>query len=233
MPNNPKNIVIVHDNEPFTTSLAISEGVGLDHKIVIRLVRKYKTDFEEFGRVNFQSSPFKTEGGIQQREIAELNEDQATYLITLFKNTETVRAFKIKLVKAFRKALKALERLRKQTSEPDWKLVRDETKLGYKWMTEALQETRAAIGKQTKSHHYSNEAKMINAVLSNRFAGLDRNSLSAADLKLMADLQRYNAMLIAQDLPYQKRKEALMDRAAQKLAANVSLPLAAKRALSS
>jgi len=211
------DIVIVHNNQPFTNTLAIAEGVELEHKIVIRLVRKYKTDFEEFGRVNFESSPFKTEGGMQHREIAELNEDQATYLITLFKNTETVRAFKIRLVKAFRKALKELERLRKQANEPDWRLIRDETKLGFKWMNETLQEKRAAVGKKTEWQHYSNEARMINAVLTNRFSGLDRNALSASDLHLMADLQRYNATLIAQDIPYQQRKAILMDRATQKL----------------
>lgn len=211
-------MVVVHDQEPFTNTLIVSEGVGLEHQFVMRLVRKYKTDFEEFGTFDFQSQ----KSGGRATEFAELNEDQATYLITLFKNTETVRAFKIRLVKAFRKALKELERLHKQTAQPDWKFVRDETKLGFKWMTENLKESREAIGKETKAHHYQNEARMINAVLSNRFAGLDRNSLSANDLRLMGDLQRYNARLIVQDMPYQKRKAVLMDRATQKLTNNVT-----------
>lgn len=220
---NQNEMVVVHNQEPFTNTLIISEGVGLEHQFVIRLVRKYKTDFEEFGPFDFQSrkgDPLKQGGFAKSTEFAELNEDQATYLITLFKNTDTVRAFKIRLVKAFRKALKELERLRKQANEPDWKLIRDETKIGFKWMNETLQEKRAAIGKKTEWMHYSNEARLINAVLTNRFSGLDRNTLSASDLQLMADLQRYNAILIAQDMPYQKRKAVLMDRATQKLAVN-------------
>ena len=215
--SNQNEMVVVHDKEPFTNTLVISEGVGLEHKNVIALVRKYKTDFEEFGRVNFQTRPFMTKGGMQKMEIAELNEDQATYLITLFKNTETVRAFKIRLVKAFRKALKELERLRNQSHEPAWQLVRDETKIGFKWMNETLQEKRAELGKKTERHHYSNEARLINAVLTNRFAGIDRNAMSASDLQLMGDLQRYNTTLIAQNLTYQERKAMLTERATPKL----------------
>lgn len=218
MTDETKEIVVVHHNQPFTNTLAVAEGVGIEHKNVIALVRKFKSDFEEFGTFAFQT---RKSGG-RQTEYAELNEDQATYLITLFKNTETVRAFKIRLVKAFRKALKELERLRKQANEPDWKLIRDETKIGFKWMNETLQEKRAAIGKKTEWRHYSNEARMINAVLTNRFAGLDRNTLSVSDLQLMTDLQRYNAMLIAQDMPYQNCKAILMDRATQKLTAHIT-----------
>lgn len=221
--SNQNEMVVVHDKEPFTNTLIVSEGIGLEHASIIKLVRKYKTDFEEFGPLGFQIDVARRkQGGGTALEFAELNEDQATYLITLFKNTETVRAFKIRLVKAFRKALKELERLRKQSNEPDWKLIRDETKIGFKWMNETLQEKRAAIGKKTEWRHYSNEARMINAVLTNRFAGIDRNTLSASDLQLMADLQRYNAILIGQDMPYPKRKAVLMDRATQKLTAHIT-----------
>lgn len=232
------NLIVIHHKQPFTNTLAIAEGVGIEHKNVIALVRRFNTDFEEFGILRFEiaknrgNSAFQTRkskdiSGFQSRnsrgretEYAELNEDQATYLITLFKNTETVRHFKIKLVKAFRAALKEVERLSKQASEPNWKLVRDETKLGFKWMTETLQEKRAAIGKQTNRLHYMTEAKLINAVLAGRFAGLDRNKLSSSELSLMGDLQRYNATLIAQDLPYPQRKTLLTDRATRKLTAH-------------
>lgn len=210
------DLVDVRKEKPFTTTLAVADGVGLDHKMVIRLVRKYKTDFDEFGALNFQSS-LNSHGS--PTEYAELNEDQATYLITLFRNNPVVRGFKIRLVKAFRKALNEIERLTKQRTEPQWQLIRDETKVGFKWMNETLQETRAAIGKATKSFHYSNEARMINAVLAGKHGKLDRNSLSASDLVLMADLQRLNAVLIGQNLSYKDRQAILMDRATKKIAA--------------
>lgn len=59
------------------------------------------TSREAFGRVEFEIQPFETNGGIQKREIAILNEQQATLLVTYCKNTETVRKFKVALVKAF------------------------------------------------------------------------------------------------------------------------------------
>jgi phage regulator Rha-like protein len=93
---NRQIFLLVNINQAvFTNTLIVAKGVGLEHKNIIALVRKYKTDFEEFERVAFQTRPFMTKGGMQEMEIVELTEDQATYLITLFKNTEIVRKFKI------------------------------------------------------------------------------------------------------------------------------------------
>ena len=38
-------LVLLHHNEPMTTSLAIAEGTENTHKSVIQLVRKYIEDF--------------------------------------------------------------------------------------------------------------------------------------------------------------------------------------------
>lgn len=46
-------LVLLHHNEPMTTSEAIAEGVELAHKTVIQLVRKYVDDLNSFGRVAF------------------------------------------------------------------------------------------------------------------------------------------------------------------------------------
>jgi phage regulator Rha-like protein len=212
------DLVEVRASTPFTTTLTVAEGVGLEHKRVIELVRRYRPDFEEFGTLPFQTAKNRGSQG-RPTEYAELNEDQATYLITLFRNTDIVRGFKIRLVKAFRKALNEIERLTHQRSEPQWQMIRDETKVGFKWMNETLKESREAIGKETKAHHFSNEARMINAILSGKHGKLDRDALSGADLVLMADLQRLNAVLIGQNLPYQARKEMLLQRSQKRLAA--------------
>lgn len=94
-------LVLLHHNEPMTTSEAIAEGVELAHKTIIQLVRKYVDDLGSFGRVAFEMRPLGTEGGNQWREVAYLNEPQATLLITYMRNSEIVRRFKIALVKAF------------------------------------------------------------------------------------------------------------------------------------
>lgn len=91
------DLVLLHHNEPMTTSLAIAEGTQNTHKAVIQLVRKYVDDLQEFGTLAFE---MRKSGGMPT-EVAFLNEPQATLLITYLRNTDTVRRFKIALVKAF------------------------------------------------------------------------------------------------------------------------------------
>lgn len=101
------NIVTLQSGQPVTTTLAISEGTGNEHKSIIQLVRTYKTDLEEFGRVAFEMRPFETVGGQQEREIAILNEQQSTLILTYMRNSDIVRQFKKALVKAFYELMKA------------------------------------------------------------------------------------------------------------------------------
>ena len=94
-------IVFARDGQALTTSEIVASGVGIQHKNLLAIVRKYASDFDEFGRVAFETRPFETAGGTQNREVALLNEQQATLLVTYCRNSEVVRKFKIALVKAF------------------------------------------------------------------------------------------------------------------------------------
>lgn len=94
-------IVITSNGQLVATTMAIAEGTKVEHKAVIQLVRTYLADLEEFGRVTFEMRPFETAGGAQTREIAELNEQQATLILTYMRNSEIVRTFKKRLVKDF------------------------------------------------------------------------------------------------------------------------------------
>lgn len=90
-------IVIIKDGDAVTTTLAIAEGTLADHASVIKLVRTYQADLEEFGLLDFKS---ESTGG-RPTEYAFLNEPQSTLLLTYMRNTEIVRAFKKKLVREF------------------------------------------------------------------------------------------------------------------------------------
>ena len=94
-------IVSLVDGEAVTTTLAIAAGCEVDHASVIKLVRTYQADMEEFGRVGFEIQTFQTAGGQQAREIATLNEQQSTLLLTYMRNSVIVRDFKKRLVKEF------------------------------------------------------------------------------------------------------------------------------------
>lgn len=94
-------IVIIKDGNAVTTTTAIAEGTENEHRAVLKLLRDHLTDFEEFGRVAFEVQPFDTAGGVQQREVAILNEHQATLLIAFMRNIGPVKDFKKRLVKKF------------------------------------------------------------------------------------------------------------------------------------
>lgn len=100
-------IVTVFDGEAVTSTVTVARETDNEHASVIALVRKYQADFSEFGGVRFQIEPFETAGGAQSREIALLNEQQATLLLTYMRNTSIVRDFKKRLVKEFWRLAKA------------------------------------------------------------------------------------------------------------------------------
>ncbi|MCZ2158883.1 Rha family transcriptional regulator [Bartonella sp. 220] len=95
-------VTINNDGIAVTTSLKVAEGVRHTHKTVMQLVRQNIKDFEEFGSLAFEMRVSRKDGkGGQKREVAILNEPQATLLMTYMRNNDMVRAFKKALVKAF------------------------------------------------------------------------------------------------------------------------------------
>ncbi|WP_273430461.1 Rha family transcriptional regulator [Chitinibacter tainanensis] len=97
-------LVIIQDGNAVTTSLAIAEGTETQHKNVLELVRNYAADLEEFGPFAFETRKGRAleQGGFAKAtEIAVLNEQQSTLLLTYMRNSEIVRKFKKALVKAF------------------------------------------------------------------------------------------------------------------------------------
>lgn len=109
------DLVSLSGDTAVTTTLAIAENTDNDHASVIKLVRTYLSDLQEFGRVGFEIQTFATAGGNQQREFAELNEQQSTLLLTYMRNTDIVRFFKKRLVRAF---FEMAQRLAMRTTDP-------------------------------------------------------------------------------------------------------------------
>ncbi len=99
------DLVVIEQNEAFTNSLAIAEGLAVQHASVLKMIKKYQSDFEEENLVRFEirARPTGQHGG-GVSEVAVLDEYQATLLLTYMRNTAKVRLFKQALVKAFFKA---------------------------------------------------------------------------------------------------------------------------------
>lgn len=101
-------VTLAADGELRISSMSVADRTANQHASVLRLVRDNISDFEAFGRVRFEIAPFETAGGVQRREVAHLNEQQATLLMTFMRNSEIVKQFKVELVKQFFEMRQAL-----------------------------------------------------------------------------------------------------------------------------
>ena len=93
-------------NERRADTRLLAKHLGNQHKNVFELVKNYKADFEQIGKVTFQTEALPSG---QLEKFALLNEDQAYLLLTYSRNTTKVRALKVKMVKAFAEARRAAE----------------------------------------------------------------------------------------------------------------------------
>lgn len=95
-------LVTLDGGQAVTTSLVVAEGTDNDHASVIKLIRTHQASLAEFGLVRFEIRPrLPGQHGGGDVEYANLNEPQATLLLTMMRNSPIVLAFKVRLVKAF------------------------------------------------------------------------------------------------------------------------------------
>lgn len=91
----------------------------------------------------------------------------------------------------------------------DKRRLRHQAAATYKAVSAVLQLSRQQQGKETKPHHYMNEARLINWAMTGQFTGLDRDTLSYDELDLLAELEAQDLILIGSRCNYEQRKTAL------------------------
>ena len=103
--NQPQTIQIVN-SDLLVDSRTIAEMCQIQHESAYKLLNEHKEAIEgQLGTVRFEIAPSKARGGGGDgQRYALLTEDQATALITMFRNTPPVIAFKIALSRAFGEA---------------------------------------------------------------------------------------------------------------------------------
>ncbi|WAR46943.1 Rha family transcriptional regulator [Methylomonas rapida] len=184
--------------EAVTSHVVISEGMEVTQDSSLKLIKQYKADLEEFGRVRFQIVPFETPGGIQKRKEYLLNRDQAIFLITLMRNNPKTVEFKKQLVKQF-------------TSMERWIHERAQASIEAQLMCETLREVRQLAGQLTEGFHYANEHKLINFAMTGAYTAMDRRGLDAVSLKVLTALEMRNAVLIGAGIDRDTRRQALLN----------------------
>lgn len=105
----------------------------------------------------------------------------------------------------------------------DWRKLRHQSASSFKVANDILKLVRESNGKETETHHYSNEARLVNWALTGEFKSVDRDQCTATDLDLLAHLQERNAVLIGRGLQYDQRKPIIKQYAMDWRMAHITL----------
>jgi phage regulator Rha-like protein len=160
------SLVEIRGQVPVTTSRKLAEGVGLEHRAIMQLVRKYERDIHDVGTSAFRKQKFSTGG--RTGEEAVLDEIQACFLITLMQNKPNVLKFKKALTKEFYRMRQIISALKDQRNDAEWQQQRIEGKQRYMVKIDVVKQFvdyATAQGSQNANKYYANLAQMENRAL--------------------------------------------------------------------
>ena len=185
-------LVFLKGNTPFTNSLVIAKGTNNEHESIIRLTQKHEARFNRWGKIYF--SDFKSgnkNGDLRGRptKVAFLNEQQATFLITLLKNTDVVLDFKAELVDRFYKMREIIAR----HQNAEWIDARHDVKSYQKFLNDMLKDLVDYAVNQGCKHAdklYINYNRLINKTL-----GIDPASRDQQPAYVLHEIRKLQAMI--------------------------------------
>lgn len=201
-----------NDREPFTTSEVIAERAEVKHHAVQQMIQTYEKRLRSFGFLAFEMR--KSDGRGRPKKVYHLNEQQATFLMTLLKNTDVVVAFKEELVRQFFAMRQELYRC--QTIKTERRVIRRN-------VTDAIKALPETPHKKFKYAQYTNLAymtaigKTARAIRKERGAkqtAVASDFLTSAELAAVADVENRIGVMIDAGFDYQTIKAALAKRAA-------------------
>jgi Rha family phage regulatory protein len=192
--------------------VTIAREFGRRHDNVLRTLDSLIAD-GTIGRLNFEETSYTDEWNREQR-MMELTERGALVAMPFIggRNSRKGQARLVDAFLALRTALSA-------RNEPDRIAARRDAASNYSILSEMLMLVREAEGKATKPYHYANEARLINYALTGEFRSIDRDSLSASDLRILNRLEVRDSALIGMGKSYDERKAMLPVYASQLRAA--------------
>lgn len=169
-------LVEVRRDEVFTNSKIIAEGTDNQHETVVAIIHKYEKDISDFGKMEFSDLKSGNPKGGRPERIYYLNEEQATFLITLLRNSKLVVAFKKELVKQFYAMRKFL--LEKQSKL--WAETRQENKENRLKETDVIK-LLAEYAKEQGSAR-SDKLYLVYTKLAKRVIGGKRDDMVVSDI---------------------------------------------------
>lgn len=181
--------------EVFTTSRILAGKFRKQHKNVLRIIDNLKDEDKEiFNGLNIELVKYTDLKGEKRPEYI-LSRD-AYGFIAMSLTGKDANKFKFEFIRAF-------------NSMEKWIRERVEVSLEYKFMQRNLQSARKMLGKETKSFHYANEAKLVNWAIFGKYEGINREELTGYELKLLTELEVANATMLSEGVDRERRKVLL------------------------
>jgi len=200
-------IVKLDKGVPLVSTLDMWDPLQVEHVAILKMVKKYEPMFQQIRTFGFE---IRKSGG-RPTSFCRLDEEQATFLITLMRNSEAVVPFKLRLTQEFYRMKRELVRIASQNQNAQWLETRKAGKETRCIATDTIKDFVAyATGQGSKNaeRYYANISKMENKAIffleqkyKNLRDALDIHQLStvkSADMIVMKALSDG----MAQELPY-------------------------------
>jgi phage regulator Rha-like protein len=189
------------------STLDIWQGLGVEHKAILELIKKYEDAFQGIRTFTFET---RKSGG-RPTSFCRLDEEQSTFLITLMRNSDKVVPFKLKLTRGFYRMRRELIRIASNPHNAEWLETRNagkETRLIATDTIRTFVDYAKSQGSTKAEMYYANISKMENKamfLLEQKYPNL-RNALDIHQLSTIksADMIVMKALVDGMDrrLPY-------------------------------
>lgn len=182
-----RNLVFIENDTPVTTSLIIANGTKNQHESIIRLINEHTAHFKRWGQIYFSDLKSGNPKGGRPTRVAILNEQQATFLVTLLRNTDVVVEFKCELVDRFYKMREKLADMR-SSGELERLKIRQAGKVERKGLTDAIKPFADREHNLPQGLYYAIPTKFIQETLCGIPKG-GRNDATGEQLSLLSLLE--------------------------------------------
>lgn len=102
----------------------------------------------------------------------------------------------------------------------DWSRLRHVSTAAAKLLGEVIKDSKESQGSKAEPKHFMNEHKLVNWLLTGKFEGLHRDSLTGWQLDFIGHFDIRDSLLIAKGLSYADRKALLKQEASAWMLAN-------------
>lgn len=187
-------LIELRKNDIFTNSKIIADGTNNQHKNVKELIAKYQTDIEDFGTLSV--SNVESTGG-RPEQIYYLNEEQATFVITLLRNSKVVVQFKKELVRQFY----AMRQFLMEKQSKLWIDTRQTNKENRLKETDVIKQLADYAKAQGSTH--SDRLYVVYTKLAKKIIGGKRDSLTASEINNLTLVESIILQTINADMSIQ------------------------------